>query len=106
MIRSFDLVNYSQVARATDYLSYDYSETLSALTSKPIVYLDIGAGGDNEPIVEKYSEEFETINCEPRISESFKFKDKGSLTIEKAISDENEGKLKAFLDDFIKNFSS
>ena len=61
MVRSFDLVNYSQVARATDYLLHDYRGVFSLLNSEPITFLDIGAGGTSESIVDMDYEEFKRI---------------------------------------------
>ena len=70
MVRSFDLVNYSQVARATDYLLHDYRGVFSLLNSDPLTFLDFGTGGKSEPIVDKYYEEFERIYVEPRINDT------------------------------------
>jgi FkbM family methyltransferase len=87
MGRSFDLVNKSQKAREKDYLSHNYRDILSLLGSEPIVFLDIGAGEQAEPVVEKYDEYFEKIFVEPRASELSKLRKKGGSVIGKAISD-------------------
>ena len=64
---SFDLVNKSQKAREKDYLSYNYRAILALLPDEPIVFLDIGAGEQADPIVKKYDGYyFSSISGKPR----------------------------------------
>jgi len=86
MVRYFDLVNYSQVARATDYLSHDYRDIFSLLTSEPITFVNMGAEGTSESFVYKYDENIERIFVEPSMNDIPITNNEGAIIIKKRLA--------------------
>ena len=86
----FELRNYINYQYDEFYLRRNYSNLISKVYSGKLVHLDIGSRGGSLEIVQKYSDFFETIMCEPEKEEAEKLRAMGCKVIDKPIFGESK----------------
>jgi len=85
----FELRNYINRYNDEYYLRRNYSKCISEINFGKLIHLDIGSLGGPLEIVQKYSDYFEIIMCEPIKEEADKLRQEGYKIIEKPMYKES-----------------